>query len=298
MIEYISLNRMCQDIRENLWKIPRDIIGVVGVPRSGMLAATIISEYLNVGLANFNELISNRDPRMTFQKNHGNRYMNQIPGNRVLVVDDTCFAGSQNLKCRQEIERSFGIHPDYEFVYLVVYMEGDGHVSNPDIFLRDVRGLAKSSDLGIMLYEWNIFNHNPSVMEKMMFDYDGVFCLDPPDERNIDAYERYIENPTPLFLPTKNMDVRINIVTYRLEKYRRQTENFLFRNGIQNVNLTMYKASTYEERGKIKPEIYKGNTYRESDAILFIESDDRQAQMIRSISGKSVYCVSTNKIYS
>ena len=289
---------MCQDIRENLWKIPRDIIGVVGVPRSGMLAATIISEYLNVGLADFNNIITNTDLMATFRNNHGNRYMNPAVGNKILVVDDTCFAGSQNLKCRQEIGKVFGQNSEYQFIYLVVYMEGDGHVSKPDISLRDVHSLAKSSEMGIMLYEWNIFNHNPSVMNKMMFDYDGVFCLDPPDERKTEAYEKYIENPSPLFLPTRNPETKINVVTYRLEKYRRQTEEFLIKNGIRNINVTMYDADTYEERRKVSPEMYKANKYLDSNAILFVESDDRQARAIKSLTGKAVYCVSTNKIYN
>lgn len=297
MIEYLTLNNICKDIRENLWKIPRDILGVVGVPRSGMLPATIISEFLNVGLADINELIIDKNPIETFQINHGGRFVNPTYGNKILVVDDTCFAGSQNLDVRRKIGNNFA-GSGYEFIFLVVYLEGSGHISMPDIYLKDIRNLALRSDLGIVLYEWNIFNHNPRSMNKMLFDYDGVFCLDPPDERNKESYEKYIANPTPLFIPTNNSEVKINIVTYRLEKYRAQTEGFLRKNGVRNINLTMYNADTYEERSKISPEVYKSNIYGKSNALLFVESDDKQAQRINSLTKKPVYCVSTNKMYN
>lgn len=299
MIAYISFNNLCQDIRENLWKIPRDVIGVVGIPRSGMLPATIISEYLNVGLSSIDELVSNaNNPKCIFQNNHGSRYIDSAQTNKILVVDDTCYHGNQKLKNKQKIREAFGENSEYTFIFLAVYLEGDGQVSMPDIILKNIQDTAKSSSLGIVLYEWNIFNHYPLIMDKMLFDYDGVFCLDPPDEENIKVYESYIENPTPLFLPTKNNEVTINIVTYRLEKYRKQTEGFMLRNGIKNLNIKMYNAKTYEERSKVKPEVYKANAYKNSDAVLFVESNDRQAKAINAITGKPVYCITTNKVYN
>lgn len=296
-MEYISFETLCGDIRSNFWKIPKDVFGVIGIPRSGMLPATIISEFLNVGLASSNDLDRDCDLYELFSANHGNRYMKTDSGKKILVVDDTCFSGTQNLKIRNKIENLFGDRKDFEFIYVVVYMEGNGETSMPDIYLRDIRWMARSSENGIVLYEWNLFNHNPRTANRIMFDYDGVFCLDPPDERNTEEYERYIKDPVPLFLPTNNPAVTINVVTYRLEKYRKETEEFLRKNGIRNLNIRMYPSFSYEERSKTKPEIYKGNYYKNSEAILFVESDDMQARMIRAISGKSVYCVKTNKIY-
>ena len=297
MIAYITFSDMCRDIRENLWKIPRDVCGVVGIARSGLLPATVISELLNVGLTSLGELITCGDLERAFS-DHGGRPMRTEQGKKILIVDDTCFAGTQKKGVSELIKKTFGSNTGYEFIYLVVYMEGTGEIFMPDIYLRDVRQMAKDSQYNIVLYEWNIFNHYPSVMNRMMFDYDGVFCVDPPDERNTEEYLNYIKDPIPLFIPTVKGETNLRIVTYRLNKYRKESEDFLLKNGIGNFTLTMNAAETYEERGKIPPSAFKGSIYKESDAILFIESEDWQAQQIHAISGKPVFCVSTNKMYN
>lgn len=175
-------------------------------------------------------------------------------------------------------------------------MEGSGIVGKPDIYLRDVRDLAKKSDIGIVLYEWNLFA-NPGIINKTIFDLDGVFCVDPPDERNITKYLKYIENPEQLFIPTT--DGTVTVLTYRLNKYRPETESFLKTLGLNKVHLYMYNAETYEKRSKVPPYIYKGEFYKQAtDFKLFVESSDYQARKINEISGKPVYCVETNKMYN
>ena len=49
-MKYITLSDLSETIRKNIWKIPRDIDCIIGIPRSGMIAASIISSYLNVPL--------------------------------------------------------------------------------------------------------------------------------------------------------------------------------------------------------------------------------------------------------
>lgn len=68
---YISYEKLILDIRQNLHKIPKDILGVIGIPRSGMIPASILSESLNVGLCSINEFIKNGSD--CFKHNHGNR---------------------------------------------------------------------------------------------------------------------------------------------------------------------------------------------------------------------------------
>ena len=44
--------------------------------------------------------------------------------------------------------------------------------------------------------------------------------------------------------------------------------------------------------------VFKANIYQNSDAVLFIESDDRQAQHIYACTNKPVYCTGSNRFYN
>lgn len=186
-MKYIMYSDLCDDIRNNLVKIPKDICGVIGVPRSGMLPATIISEYLNIGLATIDDFIVNGID--SFNK-HGNRRLKTINTNKILVIDDTCYNGNEINKNRIKLQK----YGDFEFIFLVVYMEGSGIISQPDIYIKDIREEARKSEIGIVLYEWNLLS-NPEIINKTIFDLDGVICVDPPDERNTEEYIKYVKKP-------------------------------------------------------------------------------------------------------
>lgn len=61
-MKYITLNDLSNTIRTNIYKIPRDIDFIIGVPRSGMIAASIISSYLNVPLIDVNSFVAGLEP--------------------------------------------------------------------------------------------------------------------------------------------------------------------------------------------------------------------------------------------
>lgn len=189
MIPYIKISDLSKAIMENFHKIPKDIIGVVGIMRSGMIPATIIAERLNVGLATLDEFVSvGKD----IFKRHGVRKLRDTnAGGKILVVDDTCFNGLSLKRTKTALSREK--FSEYEFVYMVVYMEGTGLIEKPDLFLLNINSIWKQSDIKTVMYEWNIFA-NPALYGKVLFDMDGVLCVDPPDERNTEAYVNYIEN--------------------------------------------------------------------------------------------------------
>lgn len=132
---YITYEDLCRDIRENLTKIPRDICGVVGVPRSGMLPATIIAEYLNVPMFDLHSLV---------EIGHGGRPLKRTTGNKLLVVDDTCFHGNSLTVTKRVLRDQEG----YDFIFMAVYLEGPCDRDNPDIYLRDIREEAKDGPFG------------------------------------------------------------------------------------------------------------------------------------------------------
>lgn len=284
-MKYVTLTELVITIRKNIHKIPHDIDFVIGVPRSGMIAASIISEYLNVPLIDLKSFCKGATA------NGGDRLgMNhKEASNKVLVIDDTVNSG-KSLSNAQAMLAGF----DYEFIYGVVYLEG-WNDKIIDFYLEDLRQYTHNFTQ-IVIYEWNVFHHYNFLMGKCMYDIDGVLCLDTPDERNTEEYEKYIVDAVPQFTPSVPIGM---IVTYRLEKYRKETEEWLKKNGIRYGNLLMFNAQSWDERNKsgISSEAYKSYIYGNSDAVLFIESDDWQAKRIYEMTKKPVLCTDTNRLY-
>lgn len=286
-MRYIRLQDLCSTIRNNIHKIPHDVDFVIGVPRSGMIAASIISELLNVPLVDVNSFVSGAIP------SGGDRLQlyNQKLTNKVLVIDDTTFSGKSMRETKEKLKSKDG----YEFIYCVVYLEGDKGEKEIDLYLEDMRHEDKGWK-NICLYEWNIMNHYGFVMEKIMWDLDGVFCVNPTQDSNEEEYLDFIKNATPLFTPK----VRLNkIVTYRCNKYRKETEEWLSKNGIRYNLLGMVAADNYVQRHQIAPSSaeYKANIYKNDEAQLFIESEANQAEQIWKLSNKPVLCIENNTLY-
>jgi len=60
MLEYRSVTDLNELIIQNLGRFDRDIDLIVGVPRSGMLPATLLALYLNLPLTDLYSYVNNR----------------------------------------------------------------------------------------------------------------------------------------------------------------------------------------------------------------------------------------------
>lgn len=290
-MKYITISDLSNTIRKNIWKVPHDIDFVIGIPRSGMIAASIISSYLNVPLIDINGFLNGIKPyggnRLKFYKTKNT--------NKVLVIDDTISSGMSMLNTKDKLKK---YNDKYNFIYSAIYLEALDGKNVIDFYFENIENYRKENFCNWIIYEWNIFHHYPQFMEKCLYDIDGVFNIEPPDERNEKEYLNYIQNATPLFIPSSKIG---GIMTYRLIKNKEITENWLRDNGIQYNELLMFNANSWEERNNsgITSEMYKGNYYKDnSNYQLFIESSDYQAKRIAEISNKPVYCVDTNKMYN
>lgn len=286
-MKYVTLVDLAGTLRTNFHKVPHDVDFVLGVPRSGMLAAAPLAEWLNVPLLDVDSFCFGASPtggrRVAFHADSGR------VRKRVLVVDDTIFNGGSMAAVREKLRPFAGA---YDFIFMAVYLEGP--CSDVDVWLEDVRSYADP----FVLYEWNIFHHTPRIMSRCIYDIDGVLCVDPPDERDEAAYARYIQRPVPLFVPSVEVG---EIVTYRLAAYEHITRRWLAEAGVQYKGLTMFPAQTYAARAGsgIGPAAFKADIYAQREwARLFVESSDRQAREIYERTGKAVLCVESNKMYS
>ena len=291
-MKYITLADLSETIRKNIWKIPHNIDFIIGIPRSGTIVASIISKYLNVPLIDIeNFLVNGKLTGGISLGTYKNTHIEKT--HKVLVVEDTVFTGASIMSAK---ERLNNYNNTFKYIYMCAYFEGYASTDIVDIYLEDVRQYTNNFTQYV-LYEWNIFQHGPTVTSRCLYDIDGVFCLDPPDERNEEEYLNYIKNAIPLFTPRETIG---GIITYRLSKNKEITETWLRKSGIKYNNLIMFPANTWNERymSGISPGRFKGDFYKNHDEYnLFVESEDWQAQEIYNLSNKPVYSVEKNKIY-
>ena len=285
---YVTLADMEMMIMRNLWKIPHDIDFVLPVPRSGLLPGTFIAEQLNVPVVDVNSFLSGAKPTGGNRLFYSHKNIHQKP--KVLVIDDTIFSGTAMQKTKLKLA---SLADRYDFIYAAAYKEGVGP-KNIDIFLEDnSQYIANNIQV---IYSWNWLNHYSHVTDCMIFDYDGIFVVDPPCDHNVEEYTNYIKNATPLFVPTTPIN---KICTYRITKYKEITEQWLATHGISYKKLIMFEADSWQERDSkhIGPADFKAEYFKKDPALLFIESEDWQAQRIHQLTGKQVLCTTTNKLY-
>lgn len=290
---FISIEELYSTIATNSWKVSKHKPkGIIGVPRSGMLPATILSQELHLGLCSINEFFDNNGDDKVFNR-HGTRPIDHPKDGPYIVVEDSNYNGQNLGITMNSLKQHF---PNKKFISCAAFLEGPTQFYKADITLRDIREEAQASVGRVALYQWSFLDCWWNW--KFLWDLDGVMCIDPPADSNTEAYEAYLDNPIPLHIPKTPSNYPISICTYRLKKYAPQTNKFLKDNGINCNTLWMYNADTKEERNLKPAPVYKAEMYKSHpEYMLYIESNDYEAQAIWKLSEKPVYCFSTGKLY-
>lgn len=272
-------------INKNIHKIPKDIDLIVGIPKSGLLVANLISLYLNLPLTDIDSLLEERILGSGNTKKKEKWIKSVKEARKILLVEDSSLTGT-SLKEAKEKLKNFKYRN--KIIFLIAYVTNQ--TSNlADIYFEKVEPPR--------IFEWNCFQNRN--LENACVDIDGVLCVDPTEEENDDGenYKKFIRNAK---LRIKPDVVLGTLVTSRLEKYREDTEYWLQKNKIEYKNLIMLNLKNKEERIKKGCHAeFKGKNYKKiKRADIFIESDSLQAEEIASISGKSVFCIENQKFYS
>ena len=282
---YRSYEDLSDCIRRNVWKVPGDVDLIVGIPRSGMIPALMIAELLNKRCADLDTFIDGK----IMASGGRSRLMRSGDIKKVLILDDTVFFGRALRKAKAKLEPISG---NYELIYATIYAEGKHAKEMVDIYFEEIYRPGET----VWLYEWNILHHYEKKTKFAMWDIDGLLCKDPPDDREIESYEKYLPNAIPMIIPTTHVGA---LVTYRLEKYRDVTEKWLEKHGVDYGELKMFDAPDRDTRNQtLSPSKYKAMLYAEATwATLFIESEVRQAERIHKYSGKPVFCYANGVMY-
>jgi uncharacterized HAD superfamily protein/adenine/guanine phosphoribosyltransferase-like PRPP-binding protein len=284
-INFRSLRQANQTIKDNLGRISGKYDLIVGIPRSGLLLASIIALQLNVRFASIAELSKTTLRRAYLSRSDSfyNRHEYDGRPTRILVVDDSINTGSAMNNSRRMICDSLdgeNIIVDYCAIYCTEERK------DVDIYFEVVKQPR--------LFEWNFLHHG--FAKDILFDMDGVICVDGPAENTGDP-EPYIEhlvNARPKFIPRMPVGA---VVTSRLEKYRDLTTEWLRKNGVRYRQLVMLNVVSAEERRRLALHAkFKADVYTRLGGVMFIESEAWQAREIASITHKPVYDLSASEM--
>jgi uncharacterized HAD superfamily protein len=284
-MNYRSIDDLAHSIRSNLHRLPNDVDLVVGVPRSGLLAASIIALQLNVRLCTLQEFLGNSPLHgENTRKIAGRPFGRPWQAANVVVVDDSILSGASIARVRAQVA-SIGYAGNV--TYCAVYAADDSSCM-VDIALECVPAPR--------VFEWNLLHRD--LLTQCCVDIDGVLCRDPTTEENDDG-ENYLAFVSQVSCQVRPTCVIGHLVSARLERYRAQTVDWLDRNAIRYRQLHLLDLPDAETRRNSQAHAsFKASVYRRlDDALLFIESDSAQAAHIANGSGKPVLCHATRTMH-
>jgi uncharacterized HAD superfamily protein len=276
-MNFRSIADMDRAIANNLWKLDRykfDVI--VGIPRSGMIPASILATYLQLPLSTPEAYVAGIV--------HGRSGKVEKGRERVLLVDDTSNKGGAMARAIKILNQ----RRPAAITRCAVY--GPYQVPIPeliiDVWFEDCKGPRG--------FAWNLWKH--ARLRRWGFDFDGVLCRDPTRQENDDGtqYQRFLKQADPLFIPTRPLG---HIITGRLEKYRGECTDWLRRHGIEYEQLHMMPFADKAERmahgGRGK---WKAGIARTVGVEMFIESCPKQAGIIAREAQIPVWCTGTQSL--
>ncbi|WP_415183139.1 phosphoribosyltransferase [Phaeovulum sp.] len=280
-MQFRSIADMNDTIVKAMRRLPHDLDLVVGVPRSGMIAAQFVALLGNIRLTDLDSYLAGRIYSSGKTKATGMRPETE-GRRRVLVIDDSINGGTAMKEAKARVAAA-GLKDDV--IFAAVYGSKPHH-PEADLVFETVPWPR--------LFQWNFMHHK--FLKDSCIDIDGVLCHDPTAAENDDgaAYLHFLATARPLYRMTRPLGT---LVTSRLERYRPQTESWLAAQGVRYDRLVMLDLPSKAARQRLAAHgSFKGEYYRDSDAILFIESENRQALRIAEIAGKPVLCLQTNRM--
>ena len=261
-LTYADLSRDSIDFARSITH--KGYTGIVGVPRSGMIAASQVAVFLGVPLYSYDERlgISPISAGMRLKNLTTTRQPEKL-----LVLEDSCATGHSMTKAKKRLAND-SRNLEYGAIYAT-----PGTLSLLNVWHRQLPFPH--------WFEWNWpgswhFNNTMSLGT----DWDGILNRDFTREEDDDGplYTKTMMEMQPL-LVTKPIDIKF-IVTARLEKYRPYCEYWLKRHGMKVQNLIMGPWATQQERKGNCMGTWKASMLAQHDVRLYVESCPAQAYAI------------------
>jgi hypoxanthine phosphoribosyltransferase len=272
----ITLQEMNHHAQELARNIPPGSI-IVGVPRSGMIPASIIATLTHSSLWTIT-----RD--MVHSVGSGYRFSDMTVNNKsVYIVDDSSYSGHAISEAFKKVSKVFSAK------------------NITKIAVVTTRQSAKFVDrfgvcMNIHYFEWNY--PNAPFSKNMGFDLDGTLCRDFTPEEDDDG-RRYLKTllrmkPSAI----KPVKYPLRIITARLEKYRDPTMKWLEACGYKVESLVMGPWENNEERAKVDMGAWKAEKFLELNLGDFVESSPGVAKrMAEVLPHGRIACNTNGEIY-
>lgn len=255
-LTFVSLEDLVVWTNQWIPRLPKGYDVIVGIPRSGLLVATVIALRLGKPLTTPElfcqgaQWLSKRIPPLGSRKN-------------ILLVDDSIDSG-QSMAEALEMVLSAAPGSIVTKAALIVTPESIGQVDCYHKIISHPR-----------LFEWNLIHGKRGVL---VSDLDGVLSENCPPgyDRDEGLYTKWLEEAKPYIIPHFCIDV---ILSCRLEKYRPQTEAWLKRHQVRYNKLILWDLECKSQRQgqnaqfkikhilRIKPDLIWESSYHEAREI-------------------------------
>lgn len=261
---WVTERRLLEDAHLLVEKLAQlRIREIVGVPRSGMFAASYIALRLDVPLRAMGET-------GIVEIAQGMRVRGRAPiDGATIIVEDSSASGTSI----REIKRKLG--PDPRFRYAAVYATPSAS--------RRLEHYARILPLPHW-FCWNLWGNDHLLGGfNLGTDFDGVLCPDCSieDDDDGDRYRRWMRSVPAKFRATA-YEIPV-VVTARLERYRQLTEDWLRRHHFRVGRLVMGPWSDPRERSLEAVAQWKRDQIVAHGCRLFVESSDPIARRISQL---------------
>ena len=272
-INYRSVANLNSQVVSMASRLPKEVEVIVGVPRSGLLAGSLLALHLNLPLTDLEGLIQGR--MLAGGARLKGRHLETLlhTPRTVLVIDDSVATGAQLKAVKEKLAAAKLPHT---LLYAAVYVKPG---ESPVDFAGEAVPVPR-------VFEWNFMHHGQLSVACMAVE--GVLHRAPPADED---YERFLGRVEPLHLPTKRVGW---LVSRRPETFRASVEAWLAKHGVGYETLIMASAQA-------KPTVdgdvqFKADAYRKTGARMFVEGGADEAASVARLSSRPVLCMETREM--
>ena len=264
--EFITIGDEVSQLRAWIATIPSDFDIVVGIPRSGLFTASLLSTEFGKPLSIPELIIQNK---YWVTRTGTENLKIDLDTARLLLVDDSAGTGSSLNEAKDLILKH---KPNVTIKTAVPWLS---HKSKADYSLKHFPNDIEPTWIRSLM-------HNKYI-PPIAFDFDGVLCMDYDGS----DYLNFLINVKPYKIPIYEIDY---IITGRKEFYRCNTELWLSQNKVKYKELHMCPNG--------KPTIdFKVEMIRKLKPGIFVESNPLEAIELHKRTGIRVISLGDEQLY-
>jgi orotate phosphoribosyltransferase len=272
-VKFVSIDELIIFTNEWIKFLPQDIDIILGIPRSGLLVASLVSLKLGKPLTT---------PKLFTE---GQYWVSKLikqgpPFKHILIIDDSIDSG----KTMDESLNILSLTPDVILTKAALFVT-EKSKNYVDIYYKILPQPR--------IFEWNLVHAKK--FNNYVMDLDGVLCENCPKgyDENEELYSEWIRKSKPYLIPTFSVDA---IVSCRLEKYRKETEIWLSKHGVNYRELILWNLDCKSKREGYSQHKIK-HILRLKPDIVF-ESNISQAKDIWEKTRVPTLCIDEMIIFS